>query len=196
MVDLRRIAIIFVIAVLYAVLVNAIVDAVYPAPKYDDYCKQRFYPEKVYPAEIKVTCPKYNEPTAEELQKCSDKKGFPDYVRDANGCPTQYIGCNTCQVEFDNANEKYNFYVFLISSVLAIIAIAIALILPTEVSLNEWIATGFMLGGLFSLFYGTARYYQYLGRYLRPVIILFELIIVIFLSYRKLRDSKTDKKKR
>ena len=48
MIDLRRVAIIFVIAVLYAIFVNAFIGAFYTAPKYDDFCKSRFYPEKPY----------------------------------------------------------------------------------------------------------------------------------------------------
>jgi|SRR3989338_604110 len=189
MIDLRRVAIIFVIAILYAILVNAVIGAFYPAPKYEDYCKTtRYYPEKPYAADVK--CPSYKEPTVKELEACAEQKGFPDYTRDANGCPLQYKGCNYCQRDFDNANQKYNFYFFIISSILALVAIGIGLSLPANVSLNEWIATGFMLGGLVTLFFGTFRYYEYLGRYVKPVVILAELLIVIFLSYKKLKDVK------
>jgi len=163
MIDLRKVAIIFVIAVLYAIFVNAVIEAFYPAPLNEDYCKQRFYPEKPYPAaERKIECPKYNQPTQEELDKCSEQKGFPDYAYDANGCPTRYKGCNFCQRDFENANQKYNLVFFILSSVLAVVAIGIGLLLPTNRSLNEWIATGFILGGLVTLFFGTLRYYNIL----------------------------------
>lgn len=191
MIDLRRVAIIFVIAILYAILVNAVIGAFYPAPKYEDYCKTtRFYPEKPSPADRDVKCPAYKEPTVKELEACAEQKGFPDYARDANGCPVQYKGCNYCQQDFDKSNQKYNLYFFIISSILALVAIGIGLSLPTNVSLNEWVATGFMLGGLVTLFFGTFRYYEYLGRYVKPVVILAELLIVIYLSYKKLKDVK------
>lgn len=191
MIDLRRVAIIFVIAILYAIFVNAFISAIYPEPRYEDFCKQRFYPEKPYPAAIeRKDCPKYKEPTQDELDKCADEKGFPEYRYDAYGCPTEYKGCNYCQRDFDAANQKYNLYFFIFSSILAVVAIGIGLVLPTHNSLNEWIATGFILGGLVTLFFGTFRYYQYLGRYVKPIVILVELLIVIFLSYKKLKDVK------
>ena len=196
MIDLRRVAIIFVIAVLYAIFVNAFISAIYPEPRYEDFCKQRFYPEKPYPAAGKVECQKYKEPTRQELNDCADNKGMPDYLYDANGCPIEYKGCNYCQRDFDASNQKYNLYFFIFSSILAIIAIGIGLVLPTHNSLNEWIATGFILGGLITLFFGTFRYYQYLGRYVKPIVILVELLIVIFLSYKKLQDFKTVSKAR
>ena len=191
MIDLRRVAIIFVIAILYAIFVNAIIAAFYPSPRYEDYCKQRFYPEKPYPATRgTVECPKYKEPTMQELDKCAENKGSPDYLYDANGCPIEYKGCNFCQMDFDNASQKYNYTYFILSSILAIIAIGVGLLLPVKVSLNEWIATGFMLGGLIALFFGTFMSYQHLGRYVKPLVIFAELLIVIYLSYKKLHDIK------
>ena len=185
------------IAVLYTIFVNALIAAFYPMPKYDDYCKSRFYPEKPYPAAIeRKDCPKYKEPTQDELDKCANEKGYPEYRYDAYGCPVEYKGCNFCQRDFDNANQKYNFNYFIFSSILAVIGIAVGLLLPIHNSLNEWIATGFMLGGLVTLFFGTFRYYQYLGRYIKPVVIFLELAIVIYLSYKKLNDIKKEKAKK
>ena len=195
MIDLRRVAIIFVIAVLYAIFVNALIAAFYSEPRYEDFCKQRFYPEKPYPAAVeRKDCPKYKEPTQEDLDKCSEQKGMPEYRYDAFGCPTEYKGCNYCQRDFDNANQKYSFNYFIISSILALAAIAVGLFLPETNSLNQWIATGLMLGGLFTLFFGTFRYYEYLGRYVKPLVILAQLLIVIYLSYKKLRDMNAVKK--
>ena len=191
MIDLRRIALIFVIAVLFAIFANALIGAFYPAPKYEDYCKSQFYPEpvKTYPIDNRViNCPNYTKPTQAELDQCAEDRGYPEYQYDGNGCAIAYKGCNLCQKQFEDAMEKYNFVAFILSSILAVIAIAIGLALPTKISLNEWIATGFILGGLITLFFGTARYYQYLGRYIKPLVIFVELVLVIALSYMKLKD--------
>ena len=197
MIDLRRVAIIFVIAILYAIFVNALIGAFYTEPMYSDFCKSRSYPEKPYPAAVeRKDCPKYQEPAQEALDKCADEKGFPEYKYDAYGCPVEYKGCNFCQRDFDKANQKYNFVYFILSSILAVIGIGIGMLLPTKNSLNEWIATGFILGGLATLFFGTFRYYQYLGRYIKPIVIFAELVIVIYLAYKKLKDVKEAKKKR
>ena len=195
MIDLRRVAIIFVIAVLYAIFVNALIGAVYPAPKYDDFCTSKYYPERPYTVPVKegFSCPNYTAPKQEDLDQCAEDKGMPEYTYDANGCPTAYKGCNFCQRDYDQANQKYNYIYFIFSSVLALIAIGVGLMLPTRNSLNEWIATGFLLGGLVTLFFGTFRYYEYLGRFVKPVVILVELLIVIYLSYKKLQDIKGDK---
>jgi len=195
MIDLRRVAIIFVIAALYAIFVNALIAAFYPEPRYEDFCRQIFSPEKPYSAAVsgKFECAKYKEPIQDELDKCTEQKGFPEYKYDAYGCPTEYKDCNYCQRDFDNSNQKYSFTYFIISSILAVAAIGIGLLLPLHNSLNEWIATGFMLGGLITLFFGTFRYYEYLGRYVKPIVILAELLIVIYLAYKKLKDIKTDK---
>ncbi|MBI2545729.1 hypothetical protein HYV81_00970 [Candidatus Woesearchaeota archaeon] len=198
MIDLRRVAIIFIIAVLYAIFVNVAIGAFYPAPMYEDFCTAQYYPEKPYPRAVngQVTCPEYDEPTQEELDKCAEERGYPDYQYNPQGCPVKYLGCNYCQRDFDAANEKYNLIYFIISSILALVAVGIGLVLPTDNSLNEWIGTGFMLGGLITLFFGTFRSFEYLGRYVKPAVILAELIIVVYLSYKKLQDIKKPGKKK
>ncbi|MFH1408523.1 MAG: hypothetical protein ABIH34_01320, partial [Nanoarchaeota archaeon] len=68
------------------------------------------------------------------------------------------------------------------------VVIIIGLYLPAEKNvLNEWIGSGFLLGGLITLFIGTALYFSDFLRWLRPIVILFELGLVIFISYRKLK---------
>jgi len=194
MIDLRRIAIIFIIGVLFAIFVNATINAVYLSPKYEDYCKQKYYPEtprKIVEPKTTVECKDYNAPTQSELDKCSDEKGYPEYQYDPQGCVVSYTGCNFCQRDFGAAQQRFNFNYFLLSSILAVIGIIAGLMLPTNNSLNEWIATGLMLGGLIALFFGTFRYYEYLGRYIKPIVILIELLIVIYISYKKLHNKSS-----
>jgi len=53
-----------------------------------------------------------------------------------------------------------------------------------------------MLGGVFTLFFGTARYYSDMHRILRPVVMLIELLIVIYLIYKVFgKNMRTSKKK-
>ncbi len=189
MVDLRRIVIIFIIAVLTAVLVNAIVGMFLLKPDYNDYCKNRYYPEKPRNADIdrNFTCQKYETPSQKILDECAEQGGYPEYSYDENGCITSYSGCNTCQQDYEEARKHYNLGYFLISSVIAMIAIIIGLFLPAKEDINEWIATGLMFGGLIALFFGTFRYYEYLGRFIKPAVILTELLLIIYMSYKKLR---------
>lgn len=194
MVDIRKIIIIFVVAVLFAVLVFSVIEAAFPSPKWDDFCRQNAYPvEKPYISN--KTCPDINV-SVSDRKICDEKKGYIEYTDyDANGCPTTY-NCNTCQRDFDQAQQKHQRYVFYISAILSLVAIFIGMYLPAETNtLNEWIGTGFMLGGTFALFFGTATTFQWLDRIVRPIVILLELILVIFIAYRKIGNLRQDKKK-
>jgi len=194
MVDIRKVIIIFVVAVLFSVLVFSVIEAVYPSPQYEDICKNaNYYFDKPYNSAI--VCKNITIPQADR-DSCAEKKGYIEYSEyDTNNCPQNFI-CNTCQNEFETATEKHNRYVFYISAILALIAIFIGLFLPAKSnSLNEWIGTGFMLGGTFALIFGTATSFMSLDRYLRPIIILAELVLVIFISYKKIGNLRDDKKK-
>lgn len=195
MADIRKIIIIFVIAVLFSVLVFAVIEAVYPSPKYEDYCKNVNYPiEKACISQ--QVCPEINI-TQAERDSCTEKKGNIEYTDyDSNNCPTAYE-CNTCQNDYMLVMEKHSRYVFYISAFLALIAIFIGLYLPAKKNtLNEWVGTGFMLGGTFALFFGTLTSFMFLDRYARPIVIFLELVLVIFITYRKIGNLREDKRKK
>lgn len=194
MVDIRKIIIIFVVAILFAVLVFSVIEAFYPTPRWDDFCKN-MPPQVEKPWISEKICPEINI-SQKDREECNKKRGYIEYVDyDVNNCPTRYE-CNTCQREYELAQEKHNRYVFYISAFLSLIAIFIGLYLPAkENTLNEWVGTGFMLGGTFSLFTGTLMSFTSLDRYVRPIVILLELILVIFIAYRKISNLRKDKKK-
>lgn len=175
MVDVRKILIIFVIGILYAIFVHSFVDAVYPAPEYEDYCKDFARPQ---PAEKIVDC----EPIT--LPDCD---GYIEYTYNSQGCPVSAV-CSACNEELRNVRKTHNGVYFVLSSIFGLFAIALALYLPIKKNeLNEWVGTGFMLGGILAIFIGTAAYYNDMTRLLRPVVILAELIIIIYLAYKKIK---------
>ena len=196
MVDVRKIIIIFVVAILFSVLVFSVIEAAYPQPRYEDFCRDKFSPRAEPINIVKDTseCPDFNVPETER-KACEDKHGFIQFTYDSKGCAESFE-CNTCSYELDQSMENYNQVVFYVSAILALIAIFVGMFLPaTENSLNEWIGTGFMLGGAFALFFGTARTFSDLGRFVRPVVIFIELALVIFIAYRKIGNLRADKKK-
>ena len=196
MVDIRKIIIIFVVAILFSVLVFDVIEAAYPRPNYDDFCRFKG-PSRAEPIGlVKYTsgCSVLEVPK-EEQTTCEDTKGYIEFQYDSNGCPTSYE-CNTCSNEWDIANQNYSQYVFYISAVLALIAIFVGMYLPAkENSLNEWVGTGFMLGGVFALFFGTIQSFHFLDRIMRPIIISLELALIIFMAYKKMGNLREDKKK-
>lgn len=182
--DVRKFAIIIVIAVLYAILIYSTVEAIYPSPKYEDVCRDQMkfsYPEKPIslPTEMQKNC------TAIETPKC-DEGGYPQYTYDQYGCAKE-AKCDYCNRDLQLLNAKHSKVNFILSSILGLLAIAAAMYLPINKNqLNEWVATGFMIGGLIALFVGTASYFNQMSRIFRPLVILAELMIVIYVSYRKL----------
>ncbi len=149
--DIRKIIIILIIGALFAFFVNALIEAVYPSPDYDDYCG-----EFVKPYELR--------------EENVDEGAWEQ-----------------CQDEYDLEREKYNLVVFYVSVIFGLLAIILGLYLPSEKDdLNQWIGSGFMVGGFFTLFVGTIRAYGDLHRVLRPVVLLIELLIVIYVAYKKI----------
>ena len=192
MVDLRRILIIFVISVLFSAFIITGIEAVYPAPKYETYCRQTYpVPAAAFQKDPSILTCQDTSPTPQTFQQCTDKKGYIDYKGyDNNGCAKEPY-CNTCQTDFNKVNEHYNALYFVIAALAGLVAIALGVLLPSgKNSLHEWMGTGFMLGGLFILFFGTIRTFGDLQRYVRPLIILAELLIIIWLSYKKLGNTK------
>ncbi len=194
--DIRKIIIIFVVAILFTVLVFSVIEAVYPHPEYDDFCKEEFpVPREIKPVVVENSCPPITI-KQEDQKSCNEKNGDIQYVYDSNGCATNYK-CSTCRNEYETAEERYAQYVFYISAVLSLLAIFIGLYLPAKKnSLHEWIGTGFMLGGTFALFFGTIISFSDLGRFIRPVVIFLELILIIFIAYRKIGNLREDKAKK
>ncbi len=193
MFDIRKILIVLIVAVLYAFFAHSLGNAFYERPMYDDFCGERDY-AKPMPLGEGVT-----------PEQC--------YDIDNIGCETKYLiceyddegkvkdaDCNYCQRDYDDAMDVYDTqkgYVFIIISILAVIAIIIGLALPFEKHiLNEWVGTGLLFGGLFALFSGTISYYEELSRFLKPIVLLIELFVVIFVSYKLLGKTSKNKKKK
>ncbi|MBR9699485.1 hypothetical protein GOV09_03465 [Candidatus Woesearchaeota archaeon] len=193
--DIRKILIIFVVGLLFSVLVFSVIEAVYPQPDWDDFCEEKF-PTPVRLADReKIECPDLEVPKSDQ-DSCKEKEGDITFNYDENGCATSFE-CSTCRHEYDQSRERYNQVVFYVSAILALLAIFIGLFLPAKANtMNEWIGTGFMLGGVFALFFGTIRSFGDLGRFVRPIVIFIELVLVIYISYRKVGNLRKDKKRK
>ncbi|MBT5021548.1 hypothetical protein HOK51_09860 [Candidatus Woesearchaeota archaeon] len=190
-VDIRKIIIIFLIAVLFSVLVFSTIEAFYPNPEWDNYCREKGFPKVAPLVQNQEVCQEIDVNDVDQ-NACESKKGYIEFNYDSKGCPTSYE-CNTCSKEYDFARQTHDQYVFYISALLALVAIFIGLYLPAQTNnLNEWIGTGFMLGGTFALFFGTASTFGSLDRIIRPIIIFLELVLVIFIAYKKIGNLRMD----
>ncbi len=188
MADVRRIIMIFVIAVLFTILINVSIEAFYPSPDYQDYCTKSAYSE---PARVDQdnSCPTFKAPQP-IIDSCTADKGYIAYEYNESGCAVKAY-CETCGIKYDEANKLYNLVVFIVSAITGLIALFVGLYLPQKKNpINEWIGSGFLLGGLLTIFVGTIRYFGEMGRYTRPVVIFIELALVIYLAYKKLGKKK------
>lgn len=185
MIDIKKLGIISVIAILFGIFIFSLINAFYVQPDYSDFCREDIRPVKIGLEREAVECS--NAPYSDsEADACYEQKGdyMPIYE---NGCIERYE-CSSCRNEFDDARQKYEFFVFLMSSIFGLVAVVLSIYFSDEKeNLKEWILAGFLIGGLFVIFIGTGRYFSDLHRILRPIIILIEILLVILVAYRKFK---------
>jgi hypothetical protein len=158
MMDFRKLIVSLVIAVLFAVFVTTCINAYMPQPQYDKYCSATLYKDPYMDNMTKEERVAYNE----EQQKC--------------------------QTALNEAQAQYEFITFLVSAAAGLVGILIGLFVPVSTPVGMAIASGLLLGGLFSIFTGTMWGWQGLHAQVKPFVILAEMIIVIWVSYRKLNN--------
>ena len=162
MVDYRQAIVSITIAILFTFFVFASVQAVKQQPSYSDFCDP------------------YDFPSRTELSE----EEFEEQRREFEQRQTE------CREAFDSAREDYALFVFIISGVISLIAIFVALKLPSKDEVMTMISSGLLLGGLISLFVGTIWGWQGIHIYARPLVLLFELVLVIYLAYKALSKKK------
>ena len=182
----KKLAMIFAIAILLPLCIGLFVDAIYQEPKYENYCNQTFYPEYKQPLN-NVTCPDFS--MTQEYQTCINLKGNPTFKYDDNRCQV-FDKCDMCSVGFNQAQSIYNRNLFFILAPIALIFVVLGIFLTIE-----YLGAGFMFGGLILLFYATMRYFSDMGKLLRAIVILVELLIILYIGYKKI-DRKPKKKRK
>lgn len=178
--DLKKVSLTIGIAVLFALFIGFFIDAVYPGPEYDQFCKHFNGPVPAYKGSPEINkCPEinYNDPVSRE---CNEKGGYIEYDYDAQGCATN-PRCNTCNKEYEAVNKVYSRNLFFITAVVGIIAILVGLIF---VKLDA-IASGFMFGGILVLIYGTARVFGDLSKVMRVIVLGIELVVLVYIGIKK-----------
>lgn len=180
--DAKKLAMIIGVGVLLPLFLGFFVDAVYTEPKWEDYCDNSMYSKPYLEPKMGVNCTDmYSTP---EAQQCSRDKGTPVPKYDLNNCQV-YDKCDYCQRDYDQARGLYNRNVFFILAPLGLIIVLIGIYLSVE-----YIGAGLMFGGLATMFYATVRYFSDMSKLLRALVLLVELIVIIYIGYRKIEDRK------
>ena len=181
--DVKKIAMILAITVLLPLFVGLFTDAVYLQPKYENYCNNTYYDSpKTVPA-TPVNCTDiYSTP---EVQKCNNEKGMPEFRYDANNCQT-FKSCNYCSKYFNDATQKYNRNIFFVLLPVGLIVVILGLYL-----LVDYLGAGLMFAGLIIMFYATMRYFSDMSKILRALVILVELLVIMWIGYKKIDDNRS-----
>ncbi len=172
--ELKKISITLAIAVLFTAFILVAVDAFYPRPKYEDFCSRDMGPRPLSNEEAKCD---YSQ-TQEEYD-CVNGNGLPKYKYDSNGCRV-FDKCDYCNKKFEQASSKYENALFLILAPLG----AIAILLGVSYKI-DFIGSGFMFSGIILMFLGTVQNFDSLNKFLKVIVIFMELLLVLFIAYKK-----------
>ncbi|MFH1770488.1 MAG: hypothetical protein ABH828_02935 [archaeon] len=159
MINIKKVAVISTIAILFAFFIFSFIDALYERP---EYC--RYYDDYG------------NEPVIKPINQTDEERIIEQ---------EKYT---ECQTEYDLAMKDYRFFRFLITSVIGLAAVILSIYLPFKKdSLKEWLLTGFMIGGLAAIFIATADFFSDAHRIIKPIILLIEILLVMFVAYKKIK---------
>lgn len=194
--EIRKIGIILAVAVLYAIFVFSLGSALLPEREYPAICQEATEEERPYHEYISyrgedVNCSALPPPSDEAIAACPGQLA-PDY-RNVQ-CPEQYT-CN-CYTITEDYHEREAAIQFWLGVILGAAAIVGGMLLSRGSAINDWIGTGFILGGLIALFIATMQYWGDIHRWARPFVIALELILVLWLAYRRFGPAPPTKRRK
>lgn len=186
----KKITVIVTIAILYAVFSFSIADLLMPSPDYGDYCQNSgkyYYAQPVNHSECNFT-----EPTDEFTSNCTNNHGIIEYEYESN-CPIDYR-CNTCSYYYDLAYKQHEEMGFYATTMLGVFAVIAGVYVNFKKEVLGWIVSGFLIGGMLSIFSGTMSYYSYMDGLMRVITIILEIALVILVTVKKIPEPKKARK--
>ena len=182
----KKYGIIIIIAILFATFAFSIVDVVMEEPDYEDYC---FIEAKPIVRDSGIKCPDFEVPEDSEVAECQAKDGRIEYSHDKDGCVESYE-CNLCFGEYENAQKDHRLVGFIVTGILGVIAIIVGLYVKSKSEIVEGIYSGFLIGGIISITIGTMSYFPHMGRFIRPVVLLVEIILIVLIALKTATKKK------
>lgn len=180
--DIRKYGIAVAVAILSAILIYSIADAVAPQVDYDRcYERAPFYADPVKAQQTNCT---NAEPDAAAETACRDAGNTYEARYGANGCVSEYV-CSDCYRLQEEAREQRNAVIFYIAVGLGLLVVVAGFMLPLG-TVHEWVGLGLILGGVVSMFIGTVQYWGDLARWLRPIVIALELAVLLAIVYKRM----------
>ncbi len=178
--DAKKLAMIIGIGILLPLFLGLFVDAVYPQPVYGSYCNTQTSPMYKSPASG-VNC---SDSYGADYSACLNDSGNPVFDYDNSNCQV-YKSCDYCSKNFNNDQQVYNRNIFFILAPLGLIIVVLGIYLSVD-----YLGAGLMFGGLITMFYATVRYFSDMSKVIRALVILVELLIIMWIGYKKIDDNK------
>lgn len=157
----KKVGLSLAIMIVFNLFINVGIYTFYKGPEYNDYCGKAMVPSK----EITTQA------------QCEDAEGLwqNDYCDFYAECSEDYAA----------VESVYNRNVFIALLAIGTLALVAGLFLQ---NVNA-VATGFIFGGIISMFIGTVRYWSNMDEYLRFAILGVVLVLLVGLGVFKLRDQ-------
>ncbi len=182
----KKIAVILTIAILYAVFSFSISDLLMPNPDYGEYCLNTG--KYSYAQPVNKSICNFTEPSEQFTSNCTSNHGIIEYEYETN-CPIDYR-CNTCSYYYDLAYRKHKRMGFYATTILGVLAVIAGLYVNFKKEVLGWIVSGFLIGGMLSIFSGTMSYYDYIESLMRVITIVLEIVLVILVAIKKIPEPK------
>jgi len=183
--DAKRIAMVLAVTVLLPLFVGLFVDAAYQEPKYNDFCNDTSYAYSTPVKAVPTNCSYINDPRQD---KCYADGGIARTNYTSDGC-SYYASCDMCSKNFNTAQQKYNRNIFFM-----LLPVGLAVVIVGIYLLVDYIGAGLMFAGLIIMFYATFRYFSDMSKVLRALVILVELLVIMWIGYKKIEESKNNNK--
>jgi hypothetical protein len=169
------------VGILSALFIGFLIEAIYPVPEYEDFCRS-FEGPAPQPLKESACTYTYN---PEMRATCSEQRGIIRQEYDAQGCVVNE-SCDYCEKDYRTTLEEYNRNLFYVTAPIGLAMIIAGLYLPATV---DAIAGGVLLGGILTMIQITMRVFGTLGRWPRVILLGLELVIVILIGMKKVREA-------
>jgi hypothetical protein len=181
--DIRKYGIAIAVAILTAIFIYAVADAIAPPIDYNA-CNEHY---RSYPEVGKQTNCSAVPMDKQAERACTDQEFTYQPVYDEYGCVESWE-CNSCFKEQQDKQQERNMIIFLAAVTLGLLSIIAGFLLPLG-AIHEWVGLGFIIGGVISMFVGTAQYWGDLGRLWRPFVIGLELAVLLAIVYKRVNQQ-------
>jgi len=169
------------IFIVFMLMLGYGIEAFYPSPKYDNFCKGAYgerYPVKAG-FDQTGNCT-FSKALQDEVDKCYADSGFPVYNYNDAGCTASLKECNFCNKEYTDANNAYSKIVFIVALIIGIITLFVGY----GILSIEPVGSALMASGVGAIIYGSIRNWQNLSDVLRFLLLLAALVLLVWIAIR------------